>query len=210
MDDYFRPIYGDNPTFEDVTYDSNGFNEWFGYGVVQPGKTIKENIFPEIRNSIDKKEGKYHFTVTNWPAAYAITGPGVSKDDKGYFADLTGLPPGKYSYIFTGKCDYQGKMYDFPINRTLTLVDPTVEATHITKMSARVYPNPTTGRIALESPGGIVAVAVFDITGRKQLEQLFPGAPSAEIDLSDLSPGIYIVHVTGKNKMVFQTRVLKK
>lgn len=58
----------------EYTDNAQGRNEWTGRGIVQPGKTMKENIFPEIKTSINKKDNKYYFTVSNWPADYTIEG----------------------------------------------------------------------------------------------------------------------------------------
>ncbi len=57
----------------EYTYDANGFNEWVGYGIVQPGKTMKENIFPEIKQQLSSKDAKYYFTISNFPADYVVT-----------------------------------------------------------------------------------------------------------------------------------------
>ena len=109
----------------EYTYDANWFNEWIGYGVVQPSKTMKENIFPEIKTQFTSKDGKYYFTVSNFPAEYTIVGDGVSKDTKWYFVDLATIGSGKHKITFVGKCLYKdGKTYDFPISREITVVWP--------------------------------------------------------------------------------------
>jgi len=64
----------------------------------------------------------------------------------------------------------------------------------------RVYPNPTSGLLYLEtSPafsGNMLAVRVFDLSGRLQFEQHLAGQTSL-LDLSPLPPGIYVITLDG-------------
>jgi len=34
---------------------------------------MKENIFPEIKQSLTKNDGKYYLAVNNWPSTYRIS-----------------------------------------------------------------------------------------------------------------------------------------
>jgi hypothetical protein len=102
--------------------DENGRNPWTGYGVVQPRKIMSENIFP-ILEAKGTGEGKYYFPIQNYPNNdYSIEGPGVEKDDNGYFINLAKTTPGTHSYTFRAQCDYEGKTYNFPITRTMEIV----------------------------------------------------------------------------------------
>ena len=55
-----------------------------------------------------------------------------------------------------------------------------------------VYPNPTTGRLRVESDEGVVRIDVFDYTGRCVAVY----ESQMEIDLSHLATGFYTLRVT--------------
>jgi len=195
----------------EFTDNAQGRNERTGRGIVQPGKTMKENIFPEIRNPIDKKEGKYYFTVTNWPAAYTITGPGISKDDKGWYADLSLLQPGTYTYIFTGKCNYEGKIYDIPIRRQLTVKGDPSPVVQIELPQVKIYPNPVSRRLTIEIPAGGVGTEarIFNPTGQQMVvHALLPGIN--HLDLSALKPGVYLLQIGAPAGLVHVQKVVVK
>jgi len=60
----------------------------------------------------------------------------------------------------------------------------------------KVYPNPTTGEVRIMNYElRIMNVEVFDVYGRKMLEQKAEGRKQNEIDISGLSAGIYFVKI---------------
>jgi hypothetical protein len=105
----YNDLVVDSTYKTEVTYNSNGWNEWFGYGVVQPFKTMTENIFPEIKDTKSPHDSIFRLTVNNFPAPYSIIGDSVAKDSLGYYVSLTDLKPGKHTYTFVGKCYYDGE-----------------------------------------------------------------------------------------------------
>jgi hypothetical protein len=134
-------------------YDENWWNEWIGYGIVQPWKTMKENIFPEINETKSADEGEYHFTVSNRPSEcdYTVEGEWITKDGDWYSVDLSTLKPGKHTYTFLGQCPYGDSIYTFPISRTLEIAWP--ESPMVEDLSGnykRVNDNPSTGKIRLK------------------------------------------------------------
>ena len=60
--------------------------------------------------------------------------------------------------------------------------------------SISIYPNPTNGLVQIQSPIKIQSILVFDITG-KQLLQQQPDTQTDEINISNLPPGLYQIHV---------------
>lgn len=67
-----------------------------------------------------------------------------------------------------------------------------------------VYPNPSDGLVTLKMNTqvlGSMEIIVQDLTGRIVMQDVvnfFSSNPSMELDLRTLSPGTYVIHVTGK------------
>ncbi len=70
-----------------------------------------------------------------------------------------------------------------------------------------MYPNPATDHIRIESHSPLQqTVVLYDLQGRRVLEQPFYG--SVRLDVSRLSPGMYICRILGNgNEPVYQSKV---
>lgn len=186
-------------------YDANGWNERTGWGIVQPWKTMKENIFPSIPTK-KNNEWKYYFKVSNFPAEYTIQWEWVSKDEIWYFVDLNSMEPGKYNYTFVGKCVYDGEgtewqwawTYDFPITREL-VVDPSTDTVDLLLQNwlsaINLFPNPVNNILNINLPYENVSIKIFNIAGQLCLEsELY--SQNNQIDLSSLKSWVYLVNIT--------------
>ena len=86
--------------------------------------------------------------------------------------------------------------------------DPLSIPTQATSSKPIVYPNPTTGRVALSTPEAWQRVAIFDATGRA-LRTWLP--PCAELDISDLQNGTYFIRGTDRSgNVVASPLILQK
>ena len=73
----------------------------------------------------------------------------------------------------------------------------------------KVYPNPTTGEVRIMNYElRIMNVEVFDVYGRKMLEQKAEGRKQNAIDISEFSAGIYLVKITTE-KGIITRKVIK-
>lgn len=179
----------------EYAYDENWWNEWIGYGVVQPWKTMKENIFPEFKEVKNKSDGKYYFSISNFPSEYSIIGEWVSKDQDWYYIDLTTINPWKYVYTFVWKCNYEGKDYDFPISRTLEVVDTLTSINHTKVLSGvEIYPNPVVDILNFNIWSDVwdLNVKIYNTVGQLYTSPKV-SSENSTIDLSRLSPWIYFV-----------------
>lgn len=80
-------------------------------------------------------------------------------------------------------------------NRLITLLSPGDE-----KSSIRVYPNPAQTFLAIEyEPGKVSACCLQNISGQVLLSFPLYGDGSAQLDVSHLPPGLYILHFEGLN-----------
>jgi len=70
------------------------------------------------------------------------------------------------------------------------------------KGSLTVYPNPTTGELRITSDElRIENVEVFDIYGRKLIEQKAEGRKQKALDISELQPGVYFIKIQTDNEI---------
>lgn len=206
--EYSYPIYWDNPTFVEVQYDSHDWNEWFGYGVVQPWKTMKENIFPEIKESLTKNDGKYYLTVNNWPSTYRITWGIVEKDEQGYFIDVPKQAPGTYRIVFEGDCDYEGKTYPFPIDRLVTITNPT-GSTEMAQAQTLVYPNPAGIQLFIEASEPLKTIELRTLSGQVVSQQTSNQQTSISVSLAGLNNGVYLLRIGYQNGKTSLYKIVK-
>ena len=76
--------------------------------------------------------------------------------------------------------------------------------------STHVWPNPTEGRVQVQSAGSdIQGVEVYDIYGR-QLFSLTANGTTADVDLSGIGAGVYLLRVTLSDGTVTSERIVKK
>ena len=69
----------------------------------------------------------------------------------------------------------------------------------------KIYPNPTTGFIKIESPAPIT-VLVKDVTGKTVIQEM----KSNEVDLSKLADGVYMICLyDDERRLIKQERISK-
>ncbi|MDX5428206.1 MAG: T9SS type A sorting domain-containing protein, partial [Bacteroidota bacterium] len=66
----------------------------------------------------------------------------------------------------------------------------------------KIFPNPTTGLIQIESSLFMERIEVLNIQGKKVIET--ENMRSGSIDLRGLDAGVYLIHVTLENGMVIK------
>ena len=77
--------------------------------------------------------------------------------------------------------------------------------------SLNVYPNPSNGMLNLETAqgSGISMVLVFDISG-KMMQQVNGNGNTLQINISDYTPGMYILRVMQEDGTINQVRIVKE
>ena len=89
---------------------------------------------------------------------------------------------------------------------TVTITGPTMAVSDINKKSVSVYPNPFTDVLNISDVKGVKSVSVNDISGR-EVKTL---APAAELNLSSLKTGLYIVNLKMEDGSVKTFKAIKK
>ena len=85
-----------------------------------------------------------------------------------------------------------------------------VEKDPVDQIRCRVFPNPVSNILYIESDKEISSVALFNITGIQVIEKSNLCDYSVSTDLTGLNPGLYIARIVLSNGKVVVTRVVKR
>ncbi|WP_185144744.1 GEVED domain-containing protein [Chryseobacterium sp. SC28] len=94
-----------------------------------------------------------------------------------------------------------GQVEDYTLN-----ISPTLGVSDLSKSAISVYPNPFTDVLKISDVRGVKSISVNDMTGR-EVKSL---APSAELNLSNLKTGLYIVNLKMEDGSVKSFKAIKK
>ncbi len=118
------------------------------------------------------------------------------------------IVPGATSQIFMPPANGQYAVIVSDINCTDTsacfAINNIKVNVNLLAQSIKLFPNPTTGLLQLESPKPIEKVEVFDVTGRLMFSR---NNPKEKIDLTALPKGIYMVKLHLKEGVVVKRAV---
>ncbi len=89
---------------------------------------------------------------------------------------------------------------------TITVKEPTMAVSGVNKATVSVYPNPFHDVLKISDIKGVKSISVSDVSGR-QVKNM---KPSAELNLSDLKTGLYIVTLQMEDGTVKSVKAIKK
>ncbi|WP_373707796.1 GEVED domain-containing protein [Kaistella sp.] len=89
---------------------------------------------------------------------------------------------------------------------TVTIKEPTMATSNVVKSSVSIYPNPFQDVLKISEVKGVKSISVSDVSGR-QVKNL---KPSAELNLSDLKTGLYIVTLQMEDGKIQSFKAIKK
>lgn len=125
------------------------------------------------------------------------------------FVYLTGLTVGKTYYlrIWDSNNDNFGNFY-FCLKE---YTDPNASVEEINLTGITVFPNPTTGKVSIQSSEAIQInnVTIFDISGRIISNEKIKTTLNNEIDLSRYNSGAYFIRINSNNETIVY-KVIKK
>jgi len=113
---------------------------------------------------------------------------------------------------------YAGEIEKFKswIHRRLAWLDENMigQATdngeEISQPVFRIFPNPVSDQLNIESDDVIQQVAVFTVTGKIVLNTRETGQYHISIDVSTLPPGLYIIYINTASGNIFSSKFVKK
>lgn len=132
----------------------------------------------------DRNENGLSFFAVNEGDGYAS----INNLDRGNPAFFSFEPDfgSHFEYHFTVGYDLYADTLDF-----LTTSRPQPAANLDERL--RIFPNPTTGRVMVHAPGGLLRCEALDALGRKVAPQIEAADGAATLDLSGLAPGVYFI-----------------
>ena len=169
------------------------------------------------------------WTMNALPSNYTIKTNGYyvyRKEANGTWTKLSGMAQTGLTYNITGlKAGYQytyaviarDELYNLSARAEITFRTPCTTSCPdttgigldpIADPSVAVYPNPTTGIIAVSGVAGNTAV-VYDINGIAVLSQACT-RDEEQLDLSGLADGLYIIKVIKSDAVIVKEVILKK
>ncbi len=103
--------------------------------------------------------------------------------------------------MVTGSIDYEVAEMDYESFKTYIGNCSAPEEVEVLIEETTLFPNPTDGRLTIQSPEEIFAVEVFDMTGKKYLPNFekFTVTSTTIVDLSNLPRGVYYLRIYGLN-----------
>jgi hypothetical protein len=73
------------------------------------------------------------------------------------------------------------------------LIPNAAEGVNAAKKKLKVFPNPSSGQLRIETPAGYTRLALFDATGRMVLQLPDTTYPSIQLNLSAIGKGVYVL-----------------
>lgn len=125
--------------------------------------------------------------AVTFSTVHTLDAGGNSKTAKAYRYEEEMLPKGIY-YYRVKEVDVDGQ---FDLTRIISVKVAGNE-------SARVYPNPATNAITVESAQNMGVIQIFSSAGAL-LRTFRPTQQSVQLDISDLAKGLYVVAVDGRD-----------
>ncbi|WP_046743604.1 T9SS type A sorting domain-containing protein [Kordia zhangzhouensis] len=117
--------------------------------------------------------------------------------------DLSASTDGTYTITHTvGDCNLYSASTSMTITNTLST--PDVSAT-----SFALYPNPTTGKLQIESSEAIQQVIIYNLVGQK-VKTFLLQASQQSIDMSELKTGSYFVSLQGTSGNLYTKLIVKQ
>lgn len=174
------------------------------------------SAFIDWNNDGDFNDAGESYFNTTATILYATTVAGGKVTLTGNFAIPSGTAVGqkrlrvKYNYTgstinspLTNACTdlTNGQVEDYTIDYTTSLA-----VSDVNKAGISVYPNPFTDVLKISDVKGIKSISVSDVSGR-EVKSL---APSAELNLSNLKTGLYIVNLKMEDGSVKSFKAIKK
>ncbi|WP_068599232.1 T9SS type A sorting domain-containing protein [Vaginella massiliensis] len=118
-------------------------------------------------------------------------------------------PQASVDYANNGAC-YDDSMYPYGEIEDYTVNIGGLGVDNISKVSANVYPNPVHDVLTIESKSNLESVEIFNIAGQKVHSLMKVNKAKTEINVSRLTPGVYIVRTVDVNGNVNSYKVVKK
>lgn len=141
--------------------------------------------------------------TTGVTGVFTATPAGLSINPTTGAIDLSMSTDGMYTITHTvGDCDLYVASSMMTITNTLSTPD-------VTEASFALYPNPTTGKLQIQSTETIAQVKVYNLVGQ-QVKAFTMQANQKSIDISNLQTGSYFVNLQSTSGNTYTKLIVKK
>lgn len=141
--------------------------------------------------------------TTGVTGVFTATPAGLSINATTGAIDLSMSTDGVYTITHTvGDCDLYTASSMMTITNTLSTTD-------IEEASFAMYPNPTTGKLQIQSTETITQVKVYNVVGQ-QVKAFTMQADQKSIDISNLQTGSYFVNLQSTSGNTYTKLIVKK
>lgn len=211
-------------TYSVVVIDAAGDTLFLDYLISNPGNTIINVPFPDSTaidtlfnnliencnidyNTIDSAS-IWNYTVVSADSViitWAIfSSTGVEYIDAPYYVGSNGN--GVYTFILSVYCPQKSGGQYLKVFDQLYLNNGQLGLQNATLDNTVVYPNPFSESVHIQfGQAGDYTIALYDLTGRRILDQQVRNTDKADLQqLSGLSKGEYILHITGASGTLLQ------
>lgn len=131
------------------------------------------------------------------------------------FGDATGTSTEEnptYTYSVAGNYDVVLTAYNGICENVITIpIELTTSISDFNDNKINIYPNPTSGKVTVNLPNFTkpYKVSITDISGKTVVNQLSIVDNKLELDLSQLSKGIYTISIISENEIFSQKLIVK-
>lgn len=121
--------------------------------------------------------------------------------------DISGLTQGNYTVVITDEFGCTAQTEAFTVKNTTDTDEPDWAN------GLLIMPNPTAGHLFVVFPDGVseeVTLTVFDVTGRRVIQQNATAPKQVDLDLSSLPSGVYPILLRIENEIIARRIVVSK
>lgn len=151
------------------------------------------HLFASRTGSSDNRET--YFTVTGKVEQTLLLNASNNTSTMASFSSVLPADDGTVTIKMGAGANNNNEYRFFYINSMTIAPSAASGLKKVNDVAFRIYPNPVTDRMVIESEQSFDKIEIFDVSGKTALKENYPAAFSKELDVSNLKKGYYIVKI---------------
>lgn len=156
-------------------------------------QTYDFHLFASRTGSSDNRET--YFTVTGKAAQTLLLNASNNTTTMASFSNILPADDGTVTIKMGAGANNNNEYKFFYINSMTIAPSAPSGLKKVNDVTFKLYPNPVTDRMVIESEQSFDKIEIFDVSGKTVLKENYPAAFSKELDVSNLKKGYYIVKI---------------